>query len=92
MNIAAYRTLLAGMIPGTVTIQATNAHLYEDHYDQVREQLARDHYEPPQLVLSDRIRPVSIGEIPGVFSRIEPGDIKLEGYQSHSAIKATMAA
>lgn len=83
---------LAGMVPGTVTIQATNAHLYEDHYEQVREQLSRDHMVPPTLELSERIKAVSKDEIPGVFSRIEPDDITLVGYQSHAAIKAAMAA
>ncbi len=83
---------LAGMVPGTATIQATNAHLYEDHYEQVREQLSRDHMAPPTLCLSDRIKPVGVDEIPGVFTRIEPEDIKLEGYHSHAAIKAPMSA
>lgn len=83
---------LAGMTPGTVTIQATNAHIYEDHYDQVREQLARDHLPAPVLNLSGRIKAVSVDEVQGIFTRIEPDDITLEGYQSHAAIKATMAA
>jgi thymidylate synthase len=83
---------LAGMAPGTVTIQATNAHIYEDHFDQVREQLARDHLPAPALNLSERIKAISLDEIQGVFTRIEPDDIALEGYQSHAAIKATMAA
>lgn len=83
---------LAGMEPGTVTIQATNAHLYEDHYDQVREQLSRAHLPAPKLCLSERIKPVSLDEVPGVFTRINPQDIQLDGYQSHAAIKAPMAA
>lgn len=83
---------LAGMLPGTVTIQATNAHLYEDHYEQVREQIARDHMAPPALHFSERIRPVTVDQIPGVFTRIEPDDISLVGYLSHAAIKAPMAA
>lgn len=84
---------LAGYTPGTVTIQATNAHLYEDHFDQVKEILTRDHFDAPQLVLSDSIRRIeALDEILGVFTRIEPSDISLVGYQSHSAIKAPMAA
>lgn len=83
---------LAGMVPGTATIQATNAHLYQDHFEQVREQLSRAHMQPPMLHLSDRIKAVACEEIPGVFTRIEPEDISLVGYQSHAAIKAAMAA
>ncbi len=83
---------LAGMVPGSVTIQATNAHVYEDHYEQVREQLSRDYMAAPILCLANRIKPVTVDEIPGVFGCIEPDDITLEGYQSHAAIKAPMAA
>ena len=84
---------LSGYEPGTVTIQATNAHIYEDHFEQVREQLSRGHFEPPQLVLSDRIKVVTdVADVTGTFARVEPEDIYLEGYQSHAAIKACMAA
>jgi thymidylate synthase len=84
---------LAGYTPGTVTIQATNAHLYEDHFDQVREILTRDHFDAPRLVLSDSIRRIdNLDEIAGAFTRIEPSDMSLVGYQSHAAIKAPMAA
>jgi thymidylate synthase len=44
------------------------------------------------LNLSEQIKAVSVDEVEGVFTRIEPDDISLEGYQSHAAIKATMAA
>lgn len=83
---------LAGYEPGTVTIQVTNAHIYENHFDQVREQLSRQHLPAPTLVLSDRIRRVSLDEVAGAFARIAPDDIALQGYQSHAAIKAPMAA
>lgn len=84
---------LAAYTPGTVTIQATNAHLYGDHFDQVKEILTREHFEAPQLVLSDSIKRIeSPDEIAGAFTRIAPDAISLVGYQSHSAIKAPMAA
>lgn len=84
---------LSGYSPGTVTIQATNAHLYENHFDQVTEILTREHFEAPKLVISDRIVPIGdLSEIAGVFTRIQPEDISLVGYQSHAAIKAPMAA
>lgn len=84
---------LAGYTPGTVTIQATNAHLYEDHFAQVKEILTREHFEAPQLVLADSIKCIeNPDEIAGAFTRIEPDAITLVGYQSHAAIKAPMAA
>lgn len=67
-------------------------HLYSNHFEAVREQLARDHLPAPRLSLSERIKPITnLGDIKGVFARIEPDDIQLEGYQSHAAIKAPMA-
>jgi len=84
---------LSGYEPGTVTMFITDAHVYENHVDQVREQLSRDHYPAPKLVLSDRIQKVQSEEgIKGAFERIQPEDIWLEGYVSHPAIKAPMAA
>lgn len=84
---------LAGFEPGVVKIQAANAHIYEDHYDQVRELLSREHLEAPRLVLSDNIKRIErLEDVAGAFARIEPADITLEGYESHAAIKAPMAA
>lgn len=83
---------LSGYIPGTVVIQATNAHIYENHIDQVHELLERSHMPPPTLSLSKRITQITnLENIMDVFTRIEPDDIQLENYQSHSAIKAPMA-
>ena len=84
---------LAGFEPGVVTIQATNAHIYGDHFDQVHELLAREHLDAPKLILSDNIKRIErLQDIAGAFERIEPADITLEGYESHAAIKAPMAA
>mgnify|MGYP000464517917 FL=1 len=84
---------LAGFEPGVVTIQATNAHIYEDDFDQVRELLAREHLDAPKLILSDNIKRIErLEDVAGAFTRIEPTDITLEGYESHAAIKAPMAA
>ena len=82
---------LAGMKAGTVTIQATNAHIYHDHFEQVREQLKREHFAPPSLVIADTVRAVGLDEVDGVFTRIEPTDISLVDYLSHAPIKAPMA-
>lgn len=82
---------LAGYEAGTVTIQATNAHIYDNHFEQVREQLSRSHLDQPKLILSDRIQQVTMDEVKGAFNRIQPDDIQLEGYESHAPIKAEMA-
>lgn len=84
---------LAGYEAGTLTMQAANAHVYEDHVDQVRLQLSRDHFPQPTLLLSESVQQVRTSdEVAGAFARINPIDINLLNYQSHEAIKAPMAA
>jgi len=83
---------LSGYNPGTITIQAANIHIYDDHYDQTKELLLRQSYPYPKLILSDNIKPITdLKDIKGVFTRIEPSDIILEGYQHGAPIKAIMA-
>lgn len=50
----------------------------------------RDDFEPPKLVLSGNIKPVTLENYKGAFERIEPDDIWLEGYMYHEAIKTEM--
>jgi thymidylate synthase len=84
---------LAGLKASTATMFIGDAHIYENHVEQVKLQLSREHFEQPKLVLSDNIKPiVDLADIKGAFERIQPEDIWLEGYQSHAAIKAPMAA
>ena len=82
---------LSGCEAHELVLQITNAHIYSSHFDQVREQLGREHYPAPRLLWSDRVRKVDINEVRGAFERIEPADISLGGYQSHPSIKAPMA-
>ena len=97
MNIVTTSTLLeivarlTGYIPGTVTIQMTNTHLYENSFDAARELLDRFEYESPKLVMSDRIQPLlSVDQIPGVFTRIEPSDVWLENYEHGGVLSVPM--
>jgi thymidylate synthase len=83
---------LAGYTPGTITIQATNTHLYHSHFDAVDELLTREHLEPPKLILSDNIKQITdLNDVKGAFERIYPDDIILENYQHQAVIKAKMA-
>ena len=83
---------LAGLKPGVCTVFIVDGHIYENHIEAVKEQLTRSHFAAPGLMLSDRIKKIeNLDDIAGVFERIEPGDIALDGYQSHAAIKAAMA-
>jgi thymidylate synthase len=87
-NIASYALLthmiaqVCGLGVGTLTICIGDAHIYSNHVDQVKEQLARKPFPLPKLMLS-----------PGVDNILDftMGDIVLVDYQSHDTIKAPMA-
>ena len=87
-NIASY-ALFTHMIAqvcnlevGDLIISFGDAHIYNNHFDQVQEQLSRTPFEMPQLQLNsdvDRITDFSMK------------DIELVNYQCHDAITAPMA-
>ena len=59
-----------------------DVHLYNNHFDQAREQLSRTPFPLPKM----KINP-SVKDILG----FQFEDFQLEGYQSHPAIKAPVA-
>ncbi|MDR3389465.1 MAG: thymidylate synthase [Rudaea sp.] len=87
-NIASY-ALLTHMIaqvcnlqPGDFVHTLGDAHLYKNHLDQARTQLARTPLPLPRLKLDP--------DVGSIFDfRYE--DIAIEGYQSHPSIKAPIA-
>lgn len=86
-NIASYALLLAmvsqvvGMEPGECILTLNDAHIYHEHFDAVKEQLAREPYPLPKLELNPDVK-----EIDGFTM----DDVKLADYQHHSTIKAKM--
>jgi thymidylate synthase len=87
-NIASYALLThmfaqqCDLKPGEFIWTGGDCHLYLNHLEQAREQLARAPFAPPQLVL--RRRPASIFDY-----RYE--DFELVNYQHHPAIAAPVA-
>lgn len=87
-NIASYALLThllahhCGLKVGELIISMGDTHIYENHIEQVKEQLTRDAFPQPKLLLSS--------EKTNIFE-MTMQDILLEGYQSHGQIKATMA-
>jgi thymidylate synthase len=87
-NIASYALLLSmvaqvtGKQPGELVLTLNDAHIYQDHFDAVDEQLTREALTFPRLWLNPDIKNID---------DFTMDDIKLEGYESHAAIKAPMA-
>ena len=87
-NIASY-ALFTHMIAqvchlevGDLVITIGDAHIYENHVEQVKEQLARKTLPLATLKLNPEI---------DVITEFDMDDITLENYESHEAIKAPMA-
>ncbi len=87
-NIASYSLLLCmaaqatGLKPAEFVHTLGDAHIYQNHFEQVKEQLARKPLALPGLWLNPKIKSID-------GFRME--DIKLENYQHHPPIKAEMA-
>jgi thymidylate synthase len=94
-NIASYALLAhilareVGLKVGDYVHTIGDAHIYLNHFDQVREQLARNEYPLPKIEidndfdLSDRLK--------NGFKLDDVYRFKLIDYQSHDTIKAAMA-
>lgn len=87
-NIASY-ALLTHMIAqvcdlkvGELIMTFGDAHIYNNHFDQVKEQLEREPYKLPKLWLNPNIKNID-------DFRME--NIDLDGYECHGTIKAPMA-
>ncbi len=86
-NIASYALLtlmLAKVLdyqPGEFIHTLGDAHIYLNHFDQVKEQLSRQPYQLPTMSLPKR----------GCLEDYDFPDFVLENYQCHPAIKAPIA-
>lgn len=84
---------LTGYQPRWFTYFIGDAHIYENHLEMLREQLTREPYPAPQLIISERVPDyASTGKFePEWLEKIEPFDFSLANYQHHPALSAPMA-
>lgn len=86
-NIASYALLVhmmaaqTGLQPGEFVWTGGDCHIYDNHVQQVTEQLSREPYSFPKLVLAQR---------DSLFD-YQIADVTVEGYQHHPAISAPVA-
>ena len=87
-NIASYSLLtmmiaqVCGLEPGEFVHTLGNAHIYSNHFEQVKLQLTREPLELPTVRLNPNIKNIDDFKFE---------DIELIGYQSHGAIKGEVA-
>lgn len=84
---------LTGYRPRWLTYFIGDAHIYENHVDMLREQLKREPFPAPKLVISSRIPDyAATGQYaPEWLEKVEPNDFSLEDYRHHSPLTAAMA-
>ncbi|KIG04457.1 Thymidylate synthase [Burkholderia sp. MR1] len=84
---------LTGYTPRWFTYFIGDAHIYENQLDMLNEQLKREPYPSPQLIISDRVPDYAVTKRyePEWLEKVEPADFALEGYRHHDPISAPMA-
>ena len=96
-NIASYGLLLeiiakeVNMVPDELIGNLGDTHLYLNHIEQAKEQLNREPYPLPKLII-DQFDETNhyIGDMDDI-SEYNVEQFKLENYQSHPAIKAPLS-
>jgi thymidylate synthase len=96
-NIASYGLLLeiiakeVNMVPDELIGNLGDVHLYGNHIEQAKEQISREPFELPKLVINDEFWNHEHQTIDGWINSMEIGDFQVEGYQSHPTIKASLS-
>jgi thymidylate synthase len=84
---------LTGYTPRWFSYFIGDAHLYENHLEMIQEQLKREPFKSPKLVISDRVPDFKkTGQYePEWLDKVLPSDFILEGYEHHPPLTAAMA-
>jgi len=76
---------ITGLKAGSFVHTLWDAHIYDNHVDQVNEQLTRDPLPLPELKINKKLETLEDIE------NLEWEDFELIGYKSHGVIKAPVA-
>jgi thymidylate synthase len=90
-NLLSY-AIMTRIIAQTVGMEAEelifvggDTHIYKNHVEQVKEQIARDPFQFPTLLIKKELKEIEDIE------ELKLSDFEIQGYESHPAIKAEMA-
>lgn len=87
-NIASYALLtmmvaqICDLEPGDFIHTFGDVHIYSNHVEQVREQLSREPFDLPKIVINSEVKNID---------EFKYEDFRLENYQCHPTIKAPIA-
>ena len=73
---------ITGLKAGTAYHKIVNAHIYEDQLEPLKEQLLREPFPSPKLLINPKIKTLEDLE-----TWVTMDDFSLEGYEHHPAIK-----
>jgi thymidylate synthase len=94
-NIASYALLLeiiakmVNMVPDELITNMGDCHIYLNQIDGIIEQLTREPYPLPKLVISEDVN--FTGTIDEFLNSCSISDFKIQGYQSHPTIKIPLS-
>ena len=94
-NIASYALLLeifgkmVNMIPDELIVNIGDGHIYKNQIGGIKEQLTREPYTLPKLVISDGVN--CTGTIDEFLNSCSISDFKIEDYKSHPTIKMPLS-
>lgn len=84
---------LTGYKARWLSMMLGDAHIYENQIEMLREQLTREPFPLPTLVISERVPSYQATGVcePEWLESVEPRDFWLEGYEHHPPLSAAMA-
>lgn len=84
---------LTGYQPLEVVVMISDAHIYTNHLDMLKEQLTRKPFASPMLSIAEHVPAFSsTGQYdPTWLEAVAPSDFSLIGYEHHPALTAPMA-